>query len=80
MHLNKEICKRCLNNTPTPWNMNDDNNWKSGLVTCPTESVDRVTMMYTIQTISMYETKCRYKAEHLILDNMNDTTKTTESI
>lgn len=79
--LNKDVCKKCLNATPVPWSKQDEYAWENGLVTCPGHRSTQLHRdLYVFRKVSNYSYECPYKAEHLILDNMNDTTKTTQSI
>ena len=61
--LNKDICKKCINENDK-WNVKDDNDWdKKQIVVCIHH--------YHIKTIEAPPKKCKYKLEHLVLDEKN---------
>jgi len=62
MMLNKELCKRCCNMTPTKWCPDDDMRWEKGTVLCP--------FVYSKEGVSQTKDelieKCVYALEHLL--------------
>ena len=72
--LNKEVCSKCwnarmisLNGTHIGWLSIDDEHWKKGWVTCPTEFVDKVSSGKRLIDQEPPD-KCPYVLEHIVSD------------
>ena len=60
--LNKEICKRCINNAKTvKWTEGDDQLWEAGRVLCP-----RAEEIVENGKVKKWKEKCPYVLEHVI--------------
>ena len=60
--MNKEICKKCINETSlNKWCSTDESWWKKGMIDCPFDTTDQLLIKDDPPE------RCRYVLEHTVL-------------